>query len=461
MKSVNPWARVRDFVFRIYHDQDHAIQQRAWFLTVYTSLSFILYSGFFIFQMIVQPEAIAAIWKPYVVGLASIVVLLILVLKGKYSLSANGNCLVSIALFTFDFYKNFMSPAPASGFFSDPFFVTVVIVFASLFCERTMIVLAAVWFLLVETALYFAVKGGLSGAELEIVTRLYFASFMTTILITILCFLIVTAMKRANQKLVDSVADVSESSLKLNEMSAIITRSSQDLASGASTQAAAMEETSAVLGEITGKAKHTSEYVMNAASIMKETSLAVGEVKGSIEDLKIAMAEVNRASEETSRIIKTIDNIAFQTNLLALNAAVEAARAGEAGAGFAVVADEVRSLALQSATASNNTQEIINKALQNIDKSSSLVTHSNDVLDKLAMRTDKLASILEYISMTTEEQTRSIEEIEKTIRDVDRVIQSNAANAEETAAVASELSDMSQTITEFVDGLNRLVRQDR
>ena len=137
------------------------------------------------------------------------------------------------------------------------------------------------------------------------------------------------------------------------------------MAEGASEQAASLEETSSSLEEMSSVTNQNAAHAQEADVLMKESNRVVNQANDSMVELTVSMDEILKAGEETQKIIKTIDEIAFQTNLLALNAAVEAARAGEAGAGFAVVADEVRSLAIRAADAAKNTANLIEGTAEN------------------------------------------------------------------------------------------------
>ena len=152
------------------------------------------------------------------------------------------------------------------------------------------------------------------------------------------------------------------------------------------------------------------------------------------------MEDITHASEETSKIIKTIDEIAFQTNLLALNAAVEAARAGEAGAGFAVVADEVRNLAMRAADAARNTAGMIEGTVKKVKDGSGLVARTNEAFIEVAKSASKIGGIVGEISAASLEQAQGIEQINKAITEIDKITQHNAANAEESAAASEEMN---------------------
>jgi methyl-accepting chemotaxis protein len=176
-----------------------------------------------------------------------------------------------------------------------------------------------------------------------------------------------------------------------------------------------------------------------------------------------AMHDISNASEETSKIIKTIDEIAFQTNLLALNAAVEAARAGEAGAGFAVVADEVRNLALRAADAAKNTANLIEDTVVKIHDGGTLVDQTNSSFSAVADSTTKVAELLGEIAAASNEQAQGIEQINTAVVEMDRVTQRNAADSEETAASSQEMGVQSQRMKAMVSELLTLVgggRQD-
>ena len=174
-------------------------------------------------------------------------------------------------------------------------------------------------------------------------------------------------------------------------------------------------------------------------------------------ELTTFMQEISKASDETQKVVKTIDEIAFQTNLLALNAAVEAARAGEAGAGFAVVAEEVRNLALRSADAAKNTAVQIEGTVKKIKSGSELVARTNDAFGKVAESSSKVGELVAEIAAASNEQAQGIDQTNIAVADMDKVVQQNAANAEESASASEELRAQAEEMTVMVGNLTALV----
>ncbi|MBU1641312.1 MAG: hypothetical protein KKG53_12625 [Proteobacteria bacterium] len=236
-----------------------------------------------------------------------------------------------------------------------------------------------------------------------------------------------------------------------------ISSTSQALAEGATEQAASLEETSSSLEEMASMTKQNAANSQQANSMMQAANKAVAEANQAMQGLITAMSGISSSSEETSKIIKTIDEIAFQTNLLALNAAVEAARAGEAGAGFAVVADEVRNLAMRAAAAAKETSVLIEDTTNRVGEGSALLQRTNDAFQLVIDNAAKTVSIIEEIANASKEQSVGISEISTTMGQIDTVTQANAANAEEGAAASEELSAQTAMLKEIVDDLATLV----
>jgi methyl-accepting chemotaxis protein len=174
-------------------------------------------------------------------------------------------------------------------------------------------------------------------------------------------------------------------------------------------------------------------------------------------ELTSSMEEISRASLETQKIVKTIDEIAFQTNLLALNAAVEAARAGEAGAGFAVVADEVRNLAMRAAEAAKNTSGLIEGTVKRINEGSELVDRTNEAFSEVNTSSIKAAELVEEIAAASNEQAQGIEQINTAVTDMDKVTQQNAASAEESASASEQMNAQAEEMKMMVERMVMLV----
>jgi methyl-accepting chemotaxis protein len=217
-----------------------------------------------------------------------------------------------------------------------------------------------------------------------------------------------------------------------------ISDTSRSLAEGASEQAASIEETSSALEEMSSMTRQNADNSGQAAQLMKEVHQIVSRADGSMHRLAESIGEIAKAGEETQKIVKTIDEIAFQTNLLALNAAVEAARAGEAGAGFAVVADEVRNLAMRAADAAKNTASLIDGTVKTVRIGSELTQTTSQEFTQVSSSVAKMNELVSEIAVASQEQAQGIEQVNRAVTEMDKVTQQNAAIAEETAA-ASEV----------------------
>jgi methyl-accepting chemotaxis protein len=275
------------------------------------------------------------------------------------------------------------------------------------------------------------------------------------LLLTIGAVLILS--RSISRPVANAIQEMDEAAQQVASASGQVAQASQGLAEGSSEQASALEETSASMEEMSSMTSQNAEHANHADNLIKETGKIVGRVNESMKKLNLAMKDVSAASEETSKIIKTIDEIAFQTNLLALNAAVEAARAGESGAGFAVVADEVRNLALRSAEAAKNTAVLIEQTVAKVKESSAFVDKTTGDFTELAASAGKVADLIGEISAASNEQAQGISQVGKAISEMDQVVQQNAATAEESASAAEEMNAQAENMKGITGRLSFLI----
>jgi methyl-accepting chemotaxis protein len=236
-----------------------------------------------------------------------------------------------------------------------------------------------------------------------------------------------------------------------------VATSAQSLSQGATEQAASLEETSASMEEMASMTRQNAENSHTAAQLMAEVDARVAESNQSLGAMVRSMESITASSGKVSKIIKTIDEIAFQTNILALNAAVEAARAGEAGMGFAVVADEVRGLAQRSAQAAKDTASLIEESIANSQEGSQKVDHVAAAMAGITGSVSKVKALVEEVSLASRQQAQGIDQVSQAIANMEKVTQTTAATAEESAAASEELNAQAETSLDLVGGLEQLV----
>ncbi len=264
-------------------------------------------------------------------------------------------------------------------------------------------------------------------------------------------------VRGANRGLARAIGELSEGAEQVASAASQVASSSQSLAQGSSEQAASLEETSASAAEINSMASKNSENSRSAADMVSQSQEEFLRTNQSLEQMVVAMSEIDTQSGKISKIIKAIDEIAFQTNILALNAAVEAARAGEAGMGFAVVADEVRNLAQRSAQAAKDTAVLIEESIAKSREGKAKVDRVAIAIRTITGESAKVKTLVDEVNLGSQEQARGIEQIGKAIVQMERVTQTTAASAEESAAAAEELTAQSEQLRGIVERLNSMV----
>ncbi len=238
-----------------------------------------------------------------------------------------------------------------------------------------------------------------------------------------------------------------ESVGQVNDAAGQVSSASQQLAGGASEQASSLEETSSALEQMSAMTRTNAANAKNANGLSQDAHKAAQQGNAT-------MQAISESSDQISKIIKVIEEIAFQTNLLALNAAVEAARAGEHGKGFAVVADEVRNLAQRAAGAAKEITSLIENSV-NISRQGA------EALQGIVDSVSKVTELVSSVAKASDEQAQGVEQVNTAVSQMDKVTQSNAAGAEESASAAEELAAQAATTQSMVNELVQLVGADR
>jgi methyl-accepting chemotaxis protein len=285
-----------------------------------------------------------------------------------------------------------------------------------------------------------------------------FFIFLLIIIVVAAVLMYFLINKYVNKPLEQISSSVHEASEQLASAANEVASASTDIAEGASDQAATLEEISSSLVQISSSTNENADTSSEADQLSYKALESLESGRSTLDEMKTAIGQLKTSSDETVKIVKAIEEIAFQTNLLALNAAVEAARAGEAGKGFAVVAEEVRNLAQRSAAAARDSGQLLGESQQYADQG---VAVSEDVLNLLINiheQVSKISTVLTSVSDSSRQQAEGVNEISKSVQDIERVTQNNSSNSEETAATAEELSGQVHGLKAMSDKLLLMIK---
>ena len=263
---------------------------------------------------------------------------------------------------------------------------------------------------------------------------------------------ILLSMRTLKLELSGTMQQIDSAAGQVSAASGQVSTGAQTLSQGSMEQASSIEELAATINDISTSAKKTAAAAEEAGKYVGLAGAQLGTSVEYVKELNAAMERISNSSEEISKIIAAIENIAFQTNILALNAAVEAARAGSAGKGFAVVADEVRNLASKSDEAAKATKDLIESSIVSVSEGSQVVNRVTESLEQTNELAGNVSVQMNVVVEAVENQTAALEQVTEGIDQISSVVQTNSATAQESAAASEELSAEANSLKQLVDG---------
>lgn len=262
-------------------------------------------------------------------------------------------------------------------------------------------------------------------------------------------------IKDSMYKIIEStkkaLSSIQEAAKEIDAGSEQLAQAATDLAEGCTVQSGQVSDVSEMVDRIAESMKEKTKEAQVTAQISQEAGNVLLESNAKMQELKEAIGEISRRSEEIRTIIGAIEDIANQTNLLSLNASIEAARAGEAGKGFAVVAEQVKNLAEQSTQAAGETTKLIEGTIEAVEKGIAIADEAaanmNEVMGGAKESTEKMRDM----AVALQKEAESIQQIDENISRVAEIVDNNSAASQETAAVSEEQTAQVQMMVQIME----------